>query len=579
MRISRVYIENYRNLKKVDINLKQIVTVIGENNSGKSNFLKAISLPLISDDTGSSKRLSWFDINSEAKENYYSFLYAHKQDIIDGTIQLEQFVPILPVVTIVLFFEPNENEHYNINDILCDAENWLGGISYRYYVGKPDELLERVKKILSLESNDKSTQMSLLPMEMFTYSLTIPNKEGKIPYDTLSKFRSVELPAERDGFASNSDRLGSKALADLLQKGLSPESQVRIEEQYNNFFNTIKEEGNLDAVLNWQDYSDIPDAQKFFREISILPNMPPMSSILGSVRLGYENDNMFAQGLGHRNLILMSVILNSYINKERDISFRLMTVEEPEAHLCNSNTLLMASLFNAFNKKNNYTQIIYSTHDPEFVNKMGIDKVIVFHNGTAFNLDEELAKEERDYLSTNPNTDIFKLFYSKKTILVEGITEELLIKSYLQTRSNLNDIKVLSFHKGFMKIISIWKKINSGTNNKLGIVRDYDNQSHAQVEHESMQDEQVMVRTTKGYTLEVDTTDKNYEVLKEKYGKEFDWTDKTADEIQKEWRDKMKSGFMLRICHDMLDGQLDGFILPDHIQQIIDFMQEKGNEN
>ena len=78
----------------------------------------------------------------------------------------------------------------------------------------------------------------------------------------------------------------------------------------------------MDTVLNWQDYSEIPNAQEFFREISILPNMPQMGSVISSVRLGYENDNMFAQGLGHRNLILMAVFLNSYISKERDISFR-----------------------------------------------------------------------------------------------------------------------------------------------------------------------------------------------------------------------------------------------------------------
>ena len=35
MRISRVRIKNYRNLKHVDVELGNIVTLIGENNSGK----------------------------------------------------------------------------------------------------------------------------------------------------------------------------------------------------------------------------------------------------------------------------------------------------------------------------------------------------------------------------------------------------------------------------------------------------------------------------------------------------------------------------------------------------------------
>lgn len=574
MKISRAIIKNYRNLKSVDISLGSTVTLIGENNSGKSNFLRAISIPLLPDDSGESKRLSWYDINQDAKNTYYTFLSQNKDIILSGGLSVEQLLTVLPEVTIKLYFQPDEKEHYDVSEILCENQTdyWLGGICYRFFVKRPEELLKRIQYVLSSESYNERTRLSLLPMELFTFSITVPGKNIPIPHETLAKFRFVNLPAERDSFASNSDKLGSKALSDLLQKRLTPDSQVKIEEKYNKFFDTIREEGKLDSVLNWQDYSEIPNAQEFFQEISILPNMPQMRSIISSVRLGYENDNMFTQGLGHRNLVLMAVILNSYINKAHDVSFRLMTIEEPEAHLCSSNVQLMISLISVFSKKNSYTQIVYSTHNAEFVNKIGIDSVIVFHNGAAFNLGKVLTDTERNYLSANPNTDIFKLFYSRKTILVEGITEELLIKSYLQTRSDLNEIKLLSFHKGFTKIIDIWKKINGGTKNRLGIVRDYDEQPKAQADHEKKQNEQVIVRTTKGYTLETDIVRYNYELLKSKYGKEYGWSTMTVDEIERDWRNK-KSDVMLRICHDMINGELNEFTLPPHIQDIINFMQ------
>lgn len=79
MKISRVIIENYRNLKNVDVTLGNTVTLIGENNCGKSNFLRALSIPLLSDDSGNSKHLSWHDINREAKEAYYTFLSENKE--------------------------------------------------------------------------------------------------------------------------------------------------------------------------------------------------------------------------------------------------------------------------------------------------------------------------------------------------------------------------------------------------------------------------------------------------------------------------------------------------------------------
>lgn len=51
----------------------------------------------------------------------------------------------------------------------------------------------------------------------------------------------------------------------------------------------------------------------------------------------------------------------------------------------------------------------------------------------------------------------------------------------------------------------------------------------------------------------------------------------TADQLQKDWREK-KSDVMLRICHDLINGELDGFVMPPHIQQIIDFMQGDTHE-
>lgn len=50
MKINRVIISNYRNLQSVDVHINSTVALIGENNSGKSNFLKAITLPLMSEE-------------------------------------------------------------------------------------------------------------------------------------------------------------------------------------------------------------------------------------------------------------------------------------------------------------------------------------------------------------------------------------------------------------------------------------------------------------------------------------------------------------------------------------------------
>ena len=103
MRISHVKISNYRNLKDIDVELGNLVTLIGENNSGKSNFLRAISIPFTQDNnTGTSKRLSWYDINKEAKKEYYDFLTKNRSSIIDDSLSLDEFRNVIPTVYIQL---------------------------------------------------------------------------------------------------------------------------------------------------------------------------------------------------------------------------------------------------------------------------------------------------------------------------------------------------------------------------------------------------------------------------------------------------------------------------------------------
>ena len=246
---------------------------------------------------------------------------------------------------------------------------------------------------------------------------------------------------------------------------------------------------DINDIINWQETSELKDAKKFFSHINILPNMPPMQSILSSVRLGYSEEELSMQGLGHRNLVLLFVLINSLLGKETDTALNVLTIEEPEAQLCINNTRLMVSFLKAFTDKNKTVQLFYSTHSTEFVNKMNLKNVVVLHNGKAYSFADELEDDDFAYLAKNPNLDLFKLFFSKKCILFEGISEELLIRSYIDSKESLSDIEVQSFHKGFEKIMNIWKKVNEGSGNKLGIIRDYDNQPNAKKQHDKYNDD------------------------------------------------------------------------------------------
>ena len=586
MKITHVKIRNYRNLRDIDIGLAETVAIIGENNSGKSNFLKAITLPFLTDDnTHISKKLSWIDINNETKKCYYKKIILNQNKIRNDEITVEQFAEFLPTVSVEVNIQASGAEEYYVKDMSYAIEDGeiQYGIKYEFAPKNCVDIFRVVKEVVSqTEINDanlKEVKMNLLPVEYYNYSIKVSDGSN-VSYDTLRMFKYEALEAERDDFSKTKNQLGSKFLVDLLKDRLSDQDKLKIEKEYSHFFEALKEISDINDIINWQETSELKGAKKFFSHINILPNMPPMQSILSSVRLGYSEEELSMQGLGHRNLVLLFVLINSLLGKETDIALNVLTIEEPEAHLCINNTRLMVSFLKAFTDKNKTVQLFYSTHSTEFINKMNLKNVVVLHNGKAYSFADELEDEDFAYLAKNPNLDLFKLFFSKKCILFEGISEELLIRSYIDSKETLSDIEVLSFHKGFKKIMNIWKKVNEGSGNKLGIIRDYDNQPNAKKKHDKYNDDkEICVRTTEYYTLEPEivNTGDNYKILKNKYGDVFGWNDMTAEQLTEAWKNA-KATDMFTICKDLASGELEGFQMPKHIQDVIDFLSQESEE-
>lgn len=581
MKISRLIIENYRNLKKIDIHLSDVVALIGENNSGKSNLLRALTLPLLTDESGfSGKNLSWVDINDIAKSEYYQYIIDNQTTIANGTVSCAEFIRHLPIVMVEVHLKPDKTEGYFVKDLCFSVEDsqMQYGLRYEYKPSKIDDIYSIVKKVLSDGTIDaqsiNAVKMNLLPTEYYSYSVSVPGK-GSVPYDVLKLYKYVALEAERDEFSRTKERLGSRSLVKLLQTGLTDDDKLKVEKEYNHFFEELKSVSNMDSVINWQEESELADAKEFFSHISILPNMPPMQSILSSIRLGYSDEELSSQGLGYRNLILLLVLINSLAGMQNDVALDVLAIEEPEAHLCINNIRLMVSFLKVFTAKNATTQLFYSTHSTEFINKMNLKNVVIMHDGQAFSFVDELDDSARDYLAKNPNLDLFKLFFSKKCILFEGISEEMLFRAYIDSRKELSDIEVLSFHKGFIEIIKIWKKINKNTANKLGIIRDYDNQENAKKLHDIYDDgTSICIRTTSEYTLEPEIvkTGNNYDVLIKSYGEAFGWKDMTPDQMEMAWREA-KASDMLTICKDIANGELSDLQMPKHIQEVFDFLK------
>ncbi|EGQ3940672.1 ATP-dependent nuclease [Staphylococcus pseudintermedius] len=583
MLISKAFIKGYRNLKEIELELNRMVIFIGENNSGKSNILKAITLPFLNNEIGSvNKNLRWDDINNELKEVYFEFIKSNIEKIMNDQIEISEFQEVVPTVLVRVTFTPKGSDEFFVrkwNNSLDDIEG-LYQIEYRYIIENTKQLLEHLKIILDGKTQDDIDKMklNLLPIEMYRYSVVIPKTNEQVAFTDLSNFKYDSLAAERDDFSQKNTQLGSQALVSLLQNKLGNEQKIKVEASYGRFFEDLKEISNLEGIFNWQENSDIENAKEFFEQISLLPNMPSISSLLNNVKLGIGDEYLHSQGLGYRNLIYLLVMMNS-LEVNSEAALNILTVEEPEAHLCISNEKLLTSFINTNINSTDQIQVFISTHSSEFLNKLELKNVTVVKEGKAFSLSSVVKETELDYLAKKPNLDFLKFLFSRKCILVEGPSEEMLIKSYLAYQKNsLNDIEVISLHKGFKSMLDIWLKVNKNTAHRIGIIRDFDNQANAQQEHEKYnENENILVTTTTEYTLEPEfvNTGSNYEVLKKYFSEEHDWKDieiNTPQALSNKWR-TAKTDIMLKFCQDFGTGDLENIELPKHIDGVLKFLK------
>lgn len=582
MKINSIQICNYRNLKEVIIHTNQIVILIGDNNSGKSNLLRAITLPFIHDEIGGvSKNLGWHDINNLAKDKYYEYIEKHLEEIKNGECDLNEFIEEIPYISVEVTFEPSSDkpaEEYYLRNWISnmDSQSVTFSIRYQYQVEDPNELLNHISNVLKDTDTIDNLRLNLLPIEFFNYQIVVPSTEEKASYADLAYFKYNALAAERDEFSNNTSKLGSKALVNLLQNKLTSEQKVKVEKSYETFFTDLKNISNLEDVFNWQEESKLENAVDFFNKITLLPNIPSMSSLLNNVRLGYGDDYLNAQGLGYRNLIYLFVMMNS-MNMEGDGALNILTIEEPEAHLSVSNEHLLASFIDSTTANNKQLQLFVSTHSSEFLNKLELSNVTIVVEGCTYSLSSEFDSSQLNYLAKKPNLDFLKYLYSRNCILVEGPTEEMLIKSYLSKQNDwLNDIEVIALHKGFRDMLDIWLKVNEGTNHRLGIIRDFDDQPKAQLDHEEYNKyDNIYVTTTAEYTLEPEfvRTGENYEKLKSYFLSQHGWEDiDTAEKLSDKWI-KAKTNTMLRFCCDIGTEGLEDIEMPKHISRVITFLK------
>ncbi|EPF81687.1 ATP-dependent nuclease [Acinetobacter rudis] len=562
MYINKVKINNYRSFRSFEAQLQKLTIVVGENDTGKTNFFTALSLPLGGNQIGfNQKRLSISDINKDSVIDFFT-------SIITNEAKENQLQKIPKVSVTIEFTDPKDSYEVALlaKWLVADGDKETYQIRYDFKPKDDLDLLEVVKATLTGKTIEEVNWFTL-PIELYDYQIVSVNNGKTISFSDLKNVSIHNINAERDDFSESSSMKSNSIFTKLLMNTLGDEDKSKINTAYSEFFTAIEDTQTFEKVIGTN--SEFDNYDDIIKKLECIPNLPNLKNILSNITLRYGNEFLYQKGLGQRNLIYILILFAYYKSCGR--TFNLCCIEEPEAHLSVNNLRLVRDFIEkSSTNSSSLVQTIISTHNPTIINKLNLSNVLAFTGEKAISLSDAPPKLV-DYLRKRPNFDILKLLFANKVILVEGTTEEMLITTFLSKKENLQDIEIIAIgQRGYTNFLDIWLMLNKDNpNKKIGVIRDYDNSEPAKAKHDiyDADNANISVRTTKNYTLEIDLveTEGNLSLLNTLF--------RMSGDI-KSVSDHMiggKASRMLDVCDAMVEEKnpLD-IKLPAHIAEVIE---------
>lgn len=450
MYISKVKIKGFRNFKEKEIIFNDgINVIIGHNNAGKSNILKAISLVI---DTQSSKRLEVSDFNQN--------------------VTLEELKANPPTVVINLFISQSENEDTNSDDLVT-VGNYLTRlevpyealITYEFFLpeSEKDKYVSALSGIDEIKKAWKVIKHDFIRLYISKIWGGDPNLQMQADSESLQKFDFQFLDAirdvERDMFSGRNTLL--RDVLDFfmdyeIKNDTTKDVDTKLAE-----IRSLKEKFSTDADVLLETLQERMQSGKeqildYAKQTGASFNKanPDFDGSLSDVELfsalkliiKYETGITIPathNGLGYNNLIFMSLLLSKmqvnsdgkYLGSNAKV-FPILAIEEPEAHLHPA----MQYKFLKFLKENKDVkkkarQIFVTTHSTQITSAVSLDEIICLHNennvlsigypGKVFSSSEEDLKSKA-YVQRFLDATKSDMLFAQKVILVEGIAEELL---------------------------------------------------------------------------------------------------------------------------------------------------------
>lgn len=159
------------------------------------------------------------------------------------------------------------------------------------------------------------------------------------------------------------------------------------------------------------------------KNLKIVPDITPSGSWDSNLALAVDDISFAHIGKGEQNQIQIKVAMQ---NKAKDAD--VVMLEEPENHLSHINLIQLVSYIE---KRNTGKQIFLTTHSSYVLNKLSINKLCLLSKGYIRLKDVDLGTIAT--LKRLPGYDTLRLVLAQSVILVEGPSDELVLKKTYRT--------------------------------------------------------------------------------------------------------------------------------------------------
>lgn len=424
MRINRVVIKNFRSFEQLDVAISENSTcIIGENNTGKSNFLHAIRLCIDAGLSSTYRALIPTDIHSTVDISHPSQVLIGLEfaDFKDKTNEMAlagawQFEP--GRARLVYRFRPklNVREDLESEDV------------------KPGELTREDYHWEITAGGDSAIDLADIEWD--------DDVGSSIRFGDLQSFLVVFLPALRD-VESDLRQFRNSPLARLIEAmaidDAEKEKLLAILQAANE---KIGESPSIDEIAKAIDTSFKAVAgPAFSMDIGLGLAEPSFQAIVRALRILLTNTAMekfdpSSNGLGLNNILYVSILFEYFAKRiaQKKSAGQIILLEEPEAHL---HSQLQLTLFKALRALP--FQSILTTHSTHITARADLASYVVLTQtgspaieSSVPAVDAKLEESEIADLERYLDATKSNLLFARKVMLVEGPAEVFLIPALLK---------------------------------------------------------------------------------------------------------------------------------------------------